>query len=398
MTRVHDLVLVWKPDDRAWLDHCFRFFSTGEPLWRRSGAGTPDRLFEFVHSGGRSDALVRRLPAQTEVRVAAFASHDLVVTVSPVREDVFDMLSAYEVANRIGASAVPFRATGITGAQCRSAFLTRRLAHLTTADAEPFADNGVVRPELNRVCAVQRRQYEQHGYATAPDPVLFFEDDADVVISVDAAFFARDPQPRPRPVHGTPAAPPRGRTTRLPATPLVTRLLEARPPWLTGELAASATQLRRYVAILQDKGSAATRVHLGEPGTECVALPIYVPMTDEADAELTARLQRVTWFAEAAETRLRRRCGTCRRSAVTAPSCRTTRSRTSLTRTVRSGAGPSAGAGVPAGPQRRQAWSCGRCPGARFEEETVFVCPPCGGVVSQLDAMDCCPHCGFVPG
>jgi hypothetical protein len=403
MTRTHDLVLVWNLDNRAWIDRCFRFFSTGEPLWRRSGAGAPGCLFEFVHSGGHSDSLLRRLPPRTEVRVAAFASHDLVVTVSPVRGDVFEMLSAYEVANRIGASTAPPAATGIMGAQCRSAFLVRRLAHLTAADVEPFVDNDVVRPELNRVHAAQRQQYAGRGYATAADPVLFLEDDAEVVVPVDAAFFARDPQPRPRAVHGTPSAPARSRTTRTPAKPLLTRLLEARPPWLTSELAASATQLRMYVALLQDKGSAATKVHLGDPtqpGTECVALPVYVPMTDEADGELTARLQRVTWFAETAEVQLRRRCATCRRSSVAAPSCRTTRSRTSRTRTVLSVAGRSTGGatGVPAGLRRGQVWSCGRCPGARFEEDTVFVCPPCGGVVSQLDAMDCCPHCGFVPG
>jgi hypothetical protein len=399
MTRTHDLVLVWTLKNRAWIDQSFQFFSAAGALWRRVGGTEPGCLFQFVHSGGGADSLTRGLSPGAEVRVAAFASHDLVVTVSSVRRDVYEMLSAYEVANRIGVSNAPPAATGIDGAQSRSAFLVRRVAHLMDADVERFADNDVVRPELNRVHAAQKRQ----GYATVGDPVLFFPDDPDGVFSVDAAFFARDPQPRPRAVHGALAGTSRGRTTRSPATPLVTRLLEARPAWLTGELAASATHLRLFVNLMQDMGSAATTVRLGDPtGPEpdCVTLPVYVPMTDEVDGELVARLQRVERFAETAEVRLRRTCGTCKRSSVGAPSCRTTRSRTNpLPRTVPSGAGRNASpvAGLPASSPRGHAWSCGRCPGERFEEETVFICPSCAGVVSELDAMEGCPHCGLVP-
>ena len=133
---------------------------------------------------------------------------------------------------------------------------------------------------------------------------------------------------------------------------------------------------------MQDKGSAATTVRLGDPtGPEpdCVTLPVYVPMTDEVDGELVARLQRVERFAETAEVRLRRTCGTCRRSSVAAPACRTTRSRANpLPRTVVLAAGRSASAvaGLPAGSPRGQAWSCGRCPGERFEEETSSSAPP----------------------
>lgn len=404
MTRSYDLVLVWTLKNRVWIDRCFQYFSGAEPLWRRIGVTDPGCLFQFAHSGSDTDTLIRRLPPRTEVRVGASASGDLVVTVSPVRRNVYEMISAYEVANRIGASHAPFSATGIVGAQCRSAFLVRRLVHLTDVDVEPFADNDVVRPELNRVHAAQKQQYEQRGYAVAEDPVLFFPDDPDLVIPVDAGLFARDPQPGPRSFHGAPAGSSRGCVTRTPAPPLITRLLQARPAWLTSGVAASATHLRLFVNIMQDKGAAATNVRRGDParpGTGCVAMPIYVPMTGEADGELTARLQRVGWFAEAAQVRLRRRCGTCRRSSVTAPSCRTTRSRaTPLTRTALSVAGRSgsAGAGAPAGAQRRQAWSCGRCPSARFEEDTIFVCPTCAGVVSQLDAMEGCPQCGFTPG
>lgn len=416
MTRTHDLVLAWTMDNRAWIDQCFQFFSGGDALWRRVGGGPdPGCLFQFVHSGTGTDSLTRRLSPGTEIRVAAFASHDLVVTVSSVRRDVYEMLSAYEVANRIGVSQAPATGTGMAGAPCRSASLVRRVAHLTAADVEPFAENDVVRSELNRVCAAQEQQYAERGYAMVEDPVLFFPDDPDCVIPVDAGFFARDPQPRPRAVHGTsagpPAAPPAARsrrcTTRTPAKPLLTRLLDARPAWLTSELAASATHLRLFVNLLQDKGSAATTVRLGHPAghptrpaAANVILPIYAPMTDEADSELAARLQRVVRFAEAAEVRLRRQCGTCRRSSVTAPSCRTTRSRTTpLTRPVLSAVGPGAGvvASPPTGSPRGPAWSCGRCPGARFTEETIFVCPSCAGFVSQLDAMDACPHCGLVP-
>ena len=403
MTRSYDLVLVWTMKDRAWIDRCFQDFSGAEPLWRRAGATDPDCLFRFVHSGSDADTLVRRLPPRTEVRVAAFASGDLVVTVSPVRREVHEMISAYQMANRIGASHAHYSATGIVGAQCRSAFLVRRLVHLTDVDVEPFVDNDVVRPELNRVRSAQKQQYGRQGYAVADDPVLFFPDDPDLVIPVDAALFARDPQPRPRSFLATPAGPSRSCVARTPATPLLTRLLEARPTWLTSELAASATQLRLFVGVMQDKGSAATNVRLGDParpGTDCVAMPIHVPMRGEADGELTARLQRVGWFAEVAQARVRRRCGTCRRSSVAPSSCRTTRSRANPpARTVLSLAGRSGGAvdGPSAGAQRRAAWSCGRCPGARFEEDTIFVCPTCEGVVTQLDAMDGCPRCGFVP-
>src|SRR4051812_30215050 len=167
MTRTHDLVLVWTLNDRAWIDRCHQFFSGMEALWRRAAVTEPGALFQFVHSGAGSDSLVRRLPPQTEVRVTAFASHDLVVAVSPVRRDVYEMLTAYEVANRIGASVAPFAATGIVGAQCRSAFVVRRVAHLTDADVEPFAENDVVRPELNRVHTLQGQQYAQQGYTTA---------------------------------------------------------------------------------------------------------------------------------------------------------------------------------------------------------------------------------------
>ena len=231
MTRTHDLVLVWTLKNRAWIDRCFQFFSGAEALWRRAAVTEPGCLFQFVHSGSDADSLLRRLPPRTAVRVAVFASGDLVVTVSPVRRDVYEMLGAYEVANRIGASHAPYSATGIMGAQCRSAFLVRRLVHLTDVDVERFIDNDVVRPVLNRLHSVQRQQYERQGYANAGDPVLFFPDAPDLVNPVDADFFARDPQPRPRAFHhhGTSAGSSRGCVSRMPATPLVTRLLEARP-------------------------------------------------------------------------------------------------------------------------------------------------------------------------
>jgi hypothetical protein len=406
MTRTHDLVLAWTMDDRARIDQCFQFFSGSDALWRRVGVPEPGCLFQFVHSGTGTDSLTRRLSPGTEIRVTASASHDLVVTVSSVRRDVYEMLSAYEVANRIGVSHAPATGTGMAGAPCRSASLVRRVAHLTAADVETFADDDVVRPELNRVAAAQERQCAERGYAMVEDPVLFFPDDPDCVIPVDAGFFARDPEPRPRAAHGT-AVRSRRCTTRIPAKPLVTRLLDARPAWLTSELAASATHLRLFVNVLQDRRSAATTVRLGHPARHStrpeagsVILPVYVPMTDEADSELAARLQRAVRFAETAEVALRRQCGTCRRSSVTAPSCRTTRSRTNpLTRPVLSAVGPGAGAvaGPPTGSPRGHAWSCGRCPGERFTEETIFVCPSCAGFVSQLDAMDSCPHCGLVP-
>jgi hypothetical protein len=399
MTRTHDLVLVWTLKNRAWIDQSFQFFSATGALWRRVGVTEPGCLFQFVHSGSGTDSLTRGLSPGSEIRVAAFASHDLVVTVSSIRRDVYEMLSAYEVANRIGVSNAPCAATGIVGAHCRSAFLVRRVAHLTDADVEPFANNEVVRPELNRVYAAQKQQ----GYAMLGDPVLFFPDDPDGVFPVDATFFTRDPQPRLRSVHRAFASTSRGRMTRSPAKPLLTRLLEARPAWLTSELAASARHLRMFVNLMRDKGSAATTVRLGDPtGPEpdCVTLPIYVPMTDEVDGEIIARLQRVEWFAEMAKVLVRRTCSTCRHSSVAAPACRTTRSRANpLTRTVVSAAGRtgSAVAGPPAGTPRGHVWSCGRCPGDRFEEETIFVCPSCAGVVSQLDAMEGCPHCGLVP-
>jgi hypothetical protein len=403
MTRTHDLVLVWTLKNRAWIDRCHQFFAGMEALWRRAEVTEPGALFQFVHSGAGSDSLIRRLPPRTEVRVTAFASHDLVVAVSSIRRDVYEMLTAYEVANRIGASVAPFAATGIVGAHCRSAFVVRRVAHLTDADVEPFADNDVVRPELNRVHTLQRQQYAQQGYTTVADPVLFFPEDPLDVVPVDTEFFARDPRPRPRPVHGGFACTSRRGTTRAPAAPVVARLVEVRPAWLTGELAAAAIHLRRFVALMQDKGSAATTVRLGDPvrpGGGGVALPIYVPMTGEAEVELAARLQRVVRFGETAQVRLRRRCGSCRRSSATAPSCRTTRSAAHppahatlpvVGRSADLAAGPTAGSA------RGRVWSCGRCPSARVEEDRVFVCPPCGGLVSQVDAMECCPHCGHVP-
>lgn len=395
MIRNFDLTLTWTLKNRAWIDRCFH--SLAGPMWRRESTAEADHLFRFVHDRTHSDPLFRRLPPGTEIRVAASAPNDLVVTVSHLRQDVHEILGAYEVANRTGASHAPYAATGTAGSGCRHAFLARRFAHLTIPRVEPLADNDVVRPELDRLRTVQEEQYERRGFVTAGEHVVFLQAGSDDVFPVDGRHFARDPLPGPRGAPGHAVAPARRTTARVPLKPLVSRLLEARPAWLTPELATSAAQLRLFVNIMQDMGSAATRVHLGDPGPGSVALPVYVPMTDAADGELAARLQWVTWFADTAEVRVRRRCGTCRRASTAA--CRVTRS-TARTRPVLSVAGATSAAapGTEVEPRPSRLWSCGRCPGARVEEETIFVCPACRGPVSPLDALHGCPTCGYTPG